>query len=287
MTISTRNSEEAPRPVRGSRLTHVVSTEDLSPQMVRIVLGGEDLEDFSPDESTDAYVKLQFPAPGASYSAPFTIEEIRAERPKAEWPRVRTYTVAGWDPDALELTIDFVCHGDDGVAGPWARTARPGDSLQLTGPGGGYSPDPAARSHLMIGDLCVVPAIEAALLRVHPGTPVRAMIEVDGPDEERKLESPGQLELSWHYGAGAEESPLLAALEDFDTEGTEAQLFVHGEAGMVREVRRRLVVERGLRRSPDLSISGYWKRRRTEEGWREDKPEWKRLVAADEGGSGV
>ena len=31
----------------------------------------------------------------------------------------------------------------------------------------------------------------------------------------------------------------------------------------------------------DTSISGYWKRRRTEEGWRAEKPEWKRQVEAD------
>ena len=35
------------------------------------------------------------------------------------------------------------------------------------------------------------------------------------------------------------------------------------------------------RAAEDLSISGYWKRRRTEEGWREDKAEWKRQVEAD------
>ena len=56
--------------------------------------------------------------------------------------------------------------------------------------------------------------------------------------------------------------------------------FVHGEASSVRELRRHLVAERGL--EPDqLSISGYWKRKRTEDGWREDKAEWNRLVAAD------
>jgi hypothetical protein len=30
-----------------------------------------------------------------------------------------------------------------------------------------------------------------------------------------------------------------------------------------------------------LSVSGYWKRRRTEHGWRDEKAEWNRLVAAD------
>jgi NADPH-dependent ferric siderophore reductase len=56
--------------------------------------------------------------------------------------------------------------------------------------------------------------------------------------------------------------------------------FVHGEASAVRNVRRHLLGERGLP-AADLSVSGYWKLRRTEEGWREDKAEWQRQVAAD------
>ena len=48
----------------------------------------------------------------------------------------------------------------------------------------------------------------------------------------------------------------------------------------MREVRRHLVVDRGVP-SEALSVSGYWKRRRTEDGWREEKAEWNRLVEAD------
>ena len=51
-------------------------------------------------------------------------------------------------------------------------------------------------------------------------------------------------------------------------------------ASAVRSVRRHLLAERGIPRAA-VSISGYWKRTRTEEGWREDKPEWNRLVEAD------
>ena len=56
--------------------------------------------------------------------------------------------------------------------------------------------------------------------------------------------------------------------------------FVHGEASAVRAVRRHLLVDREIPREA-LSVSGYWKRTRTEEGWREDKPEWNRLAEAD------
>ena len=41
-----------------------------------------------------------------------------------------------------------------------------------------------------------------------------------------------------------------------------------------------LLVDRGLAKD-QVSASGYWKLRRTEEGWREDKAEWAQLAEAD------
>ena len=55
---------------------------------------------------------------------------------------------------------------------------------------------------------------------------------------------------------------------------------MHGEASTVRDVRRHLLVDRGLPREA-ISVSGYWKLTRTEEGWREDKAEWNRLAELD------
>ena len=51
-------------------------------------------------------------------------------------------------------------------------------------------------------------------------------------------------------------------------------------ASIVRNVRKHLITERGLDPAT-MSISGYWKLKRTEEGWRDDKAEWARLVEAD------
>ena len=69
-------------------------------------------------------------------------------------------------------------------------------------------------------------------------------------------------------------------IEGLDFPEGRGQAFIHGEAGMVREVRRHLANDRGMELK-DLSATGYWKYRRTEEGWREDKPEWKRQAEQD------
>lgn len=267
------------------RVAEVLSTERLTPQLIRIVFGGPGLEGFAAGPFTDHYVKLQLPPPGAGYEPPFDLESVKAETPRELWPRVRTYSVRAWDPERTELTVDFVNHGSAGVAGPWAAAASAGDRVQLIGPGGAYSPDPEADWHLMAGDACVLPAISASLARIPPGSRVIVIAAVDGPEEEIPLATPGDLDLRWvHRDAGAElaPDPLVEAVRALGFPPGRVHGFVHGEAGAVRDLRRHLLADRGIALA-DLSVSGYWKRRRTEEGWRADKPEWNRLVAADAG----
>ena len=230
----------------------VEHVQRLTPRMIRIVFGGEDLAGFGAGEFTDHYVKLRI------------------------GERTRTYTVREWDGE--RLTIDFVVHGDTGVAGPWAAAAKPGDTLELRGPGGAYTPDPAADWHLMIGDPSVVPAISTSLARVPEGRLVHVLLQGDGPEDEQPLESPGDVRVQWLHGGGDER--LADAVRSLEWPEGAVHVFVHGEASAVRALRRHLLAERGLPRE-SVSISGYWKRKRTEEGWREDKPEWIRLVEAD------
>lgn len=269
------------------RVAVVLASERVTPQVIRMTLGGPGLEGFAAGPFSDHYVKLQLPPVGAGYEAPFDLERVKAELPRERWPRVRTYSVRSWDPAAGELTIDFVDHGDGGVAGPWAAATQPGDRLQLTGPGGAYSPDPAANWHLLVGDACVLPAIAAALDRVPAGIPAVVVAAVEGPEEEQPLATAAELDLHWvHRDAAAEldPDPLVEAVQGLEFPPGRVHAFVHGEAGMVRSLRHHLLVDRAVPLE-DTSISGYWKRRRTEEGWRADKPEWKRQVEADLSGS--
>ena len=267
------------RPRRPPRTTTVLETERLSPHLIRVVVGGDGLQGFGVGEFTDHYVKLLIPPPGAPYSAPFDVADIQERFPREQWPRTRTYTVRDWDAETQRLTIDFVHHGDSGVAGPWAATVRPGDVLHLNGPGGGYAPDPGADWHLLVGDLSVVPAIGASLARIPAGVPVHVVVEVEGPDDEVVFESPGDLHVTWLHGDGTGDTlPDAVAALEFPP-GT-VHAFVHGEAEVVRALRRHLVVERANPREA-LSASGYWKRDRDDEGWRAVKAEWNRLAEQD------
>ncbi|MGA7397110.1 MAG: siderophore-interacting protein [Solirubrobacterales bacterium] len=272
-----------PKPVRKPILTTVVSATPLTSHMIRIVVTGEGLRDFPVGQHTDHYVKLQFPPPGAPYEVPFDPAEIKADQPRGMWPRQRTYSVRAWDADSRELTIDFIHHGDTGLAGPWAARARPGDHLQLVGPGGDYTPDPEADWHLFVGDEAAIPAITVSLERIPEGVTANVFLEVEDESEVLEITSPGNLNLTWLYRNGSphdQGSLLLDAISELVFPEGRVHAFVHGEAGMVRELRKHLLLERGIEKS-DLSATGYWKYSRTEEGWREDKPEWKRQAELD------
>ena len=175
----------------------VASTEALTPSLVRVVLEGGDLAELVMPDATDAYINAAFRPASAPYDEVFDPQRLRETHPDAEQPARRRYTVRAWDADALRLTVDFVVHGDSGVAGPWAMHAQPGDVLVFTGPSGGYRPDPAADWHLMVGDESAVPAIAASLEALPSGARAVVRLVCDGPEHEIELASAADVDLVW------------------------------------------------------------------------------------------
>jgi NADPH-dependent ferric siderophore reductase len=263
----------------------VQRTEQLSPTMVRIVVTGPELSRFAANEYSDAYVKLVFLRPGVDYPRPLDLGAVREQFDASDWPQQRTYTVRAWDPAALELTVDFVVHGDEGLAGPWARSASPGDELLLQGPGGGYRPDPAADWHLLIGDESALPAIAASLERLPAGAVGHVLIEVHDADGEQKLAAPAGVAVHWVHSGAEFGVELVAAVAALTFPDGAVQAFVHGEAGVVKDLRRLLKLERGIPQD-QLSISGYWRQGADDEAWRAVKGEWNRQIEQAEASAG-
>ncbi|MGW2424921.1 siderophore-interacting protein [Streptomyces sp. NPDC001709] len=273
-------AERPGRKPRRTRTAQVVRTERLTPHMQRVVLGGEGLADFAADTCTDHYVKLLFGPDGVTYPEPFDLERIRAEFPREQWPVTRTYTVRAWNPEHRELTLDFVVHGDEGLAGPWATRVRPGETVRFMGPGGAYAPDPAADWHLLAGDESALPAIARSLEALPAGARAHAFVEVSGPEEEQKIDS--DVEVVWlHRGDRPVGEALVEAVRTLRFPEGRVQAFVHGEAGFVKELRRLLRVELAVPRE-DLSISGYWRLGHNEDGWQASKRDWNARIEAEQ-----
>lgn len=276
---------QSPATRRAPRLTEatVVGTRRVTPHMVRVTLSVRNLAALELGSSTDHYVKLLFPVPGVVYAEPFDISEIRASLPRHQWPFTRTYTVRRWNETRSELDIDFVIHGDEGLAGPWAVHARPGDTIRFLGPGGGYAPDPAAGHHLLVGDETALPAIAAALERMPEGAVGEALIEIANPDEAQHVLAPSGVAVHWLSRGGARVgAALIDAVRALDLPpGDGIHAFVHGEAGWVKDLRRHLRRERGIPRE-SLSVSGYWRLGHNEDGWQAAKRDWNAQVEAEQ-----
>jgi len=291
-------TDDAPRtPTRAAahRVT-VVSAGRLSPSMVRVTVAGPTLRLIEAPSHTDAYVKLVFA--GHDPDAPWPtlpdglvdLAAIRARCAPDHQPRLRSYTVRTFDAPRAELTFDVVVHGTTGLAGPWAAHAMPGDELLIVGPGGGYAPDPAADWHLLVGDHSALPAVATALERLAgtaPGARGHAVLEVPDADDELDLVAPVGITVHWvHRRGAAAASGLVHAVQGLAWPPGRVHAFVHGEAGVVRELRLLLRVDRRLAKD-DLSISGYWRRGATDEGWRAAKRAWTRSIEDAESAAGL
>ncbi len=259
----------------------VERVDRLAPRLVRVTFGGVGLDGFTSSGFADEYVNALFLPDGAPWEVPFDLDAARAG-PAEHRPRGRRFSVRSWDAGSRRLFIDFVVHGDVGLAGRWADHAGPGDRLQVLGPSGAYTPDPGADWHLLVGDESALPAIGAALERLDGGAVAEVIAVVDGPGHEIDLPSKAEVSLRWLYRNGVADDPdvLARAVADLGFPAGRVHAFVHGEAAEVRAVRRHLVADRGLA-AGDHSISPYWRHHHTDEQWREIKAGWLAAQAAD------
>jgi NADPH-dependent ferric siderophore reductase len=251
----------------------VLRREQLSAHMVRIVAGGPGFADYVNNDFVDRYVKIAFPQPGVEYPEPLDLWAIRDTMPREQWPYTRTYTVRWVDTAAGELAIDFVVHGDEGLAGPWAAKAAPGDSLIFTGPGGAYNPDPAADWYLLAGDEAALPAMAAVIESLPEHARGVAFIEVGTDADVQEISAPPGLELVWLQRAGVpagESGQLVEAVRNAAWPDGRVNVFAHGERGYMKGLRDVLFRERGLERS-QVSLSGYWAKGRVEDVFQAEK----------------
>ncbi|HHX83759.1 MAG TPA: siderophore-interacting protein [Actinomycetales bacterium] len=241
----------------------VARSEWLSPAMVRLVFEGDDLAALPDLAFTDHYIKITF------------------------GDATRTYTIRALDRERGEMAVDFVVHGDTGLAGPWAAAARPGDEIAFRGPGGAWAPDPDADLHLLVGDESAVPAIAAALDRLPADAAAEVFVEVEGPGAEIALPVTERTTVHWIHRAGRHPGLALAdAVQQrpWDPDGLRA--FVHGNADMIKDLRRFLFRDRGIPRG-QVSISGYWRTGLTEDDWQASKREFMAQVEAEEAAGGA
>jgi NADPH-dependent ferric siderophore reductase len=255
--------------------------EQLSPDLLRVVLTGGTLAQFEASGATDAYINAKFLSADSPVAIPFERGDLEGLDDSFR-PRPRRFTIRSWDPTDQLLAIDFVAHGDSGYAGSWAQRAKPGDRLQFDGPGGSYRPSPDVDWHLFVGDESALGAIGASLEALGPNDRALVFAVVEKEGYEVDLPSPAHVVNTWLYRENADESEAWVAdvVKAAEFPPGSFDVFVHGEAGEVRAVRRQLAADRGVDVKAE-SISPYWRRRHTDEDWRKVKRQWMAEQAVD------
>ncbi|MBQ0989240.1 siderophore-interacting protein [Micromonospora sp. H61] len=211
---------------------------------------------------------------------------------------IRTYTVRAVRPHLAEVDVDLVLHGDSGPATRWARRASVGDEIALVGPDAGFDGNhggvefrqPTGGTLLLAGDETAVPAISSICERLPLDARGTVVLEVPDAADVLPLLAPPGVEVRWlargadGYGSRLVPAVVAAAGDllapgvstaaqpvpdvDVDTEilwevpeqvaSAPLYAWLAGEAGVIRNLRRHLVAERGLDRRA-VAFMGYWR----------------------------
>jgi NADPH-dependent ferric siderophore reductase len=255
------------RKTTGLYTAMVVRTEQVSPHMVRVTFAGDDITRL-PVRGFDQWFRLFLPredgetdfgAVPAHFGIGGYIKYLTSK--SGTRPPVRSYTVREHRPAAGELDVDFVAHGDLGVAGPWAQRARVGEQVALIDQGRGFDPLDDATDFLLVGDESALPAI-TGILRDLPRTATGiAIIEIPADEDQQSLEAPIGFSIRWMSRAGTLGHPgtlALAALQaHLPTNPTTLQAYIAGEQSLAAEGRRYLVAA-GVPKDR-IVFTGYWR----------------------------
>ncbi len=228
--------------------------------MLRIVLGGDELDGFAIAAPASSVRLLLPPADGDGLVMP-TWTGNQFDLPDGNRAPIRTFTPRYVDPDRLELTLDVVLH-DHGAATDWAQAAQVGEEVAVSGPGRSEDLDPDARSHLLAGDESAIPAIGQLLEAIPHDRSVAAHVEISEPDARIELPAHPGATVTWHE-ATTDARPgdaMVAAVTAVDDLAD--AVWVAGEAAAVQRLRKHLFDERDRSRS-DVTARGYWKHGRS------------------------
>jgi NADPH-dependent ferric siderophore reductase len=251
----------------------VVGSKRVSPNVVRVTLGGEGTDLFTPmgfDQwfrmflARDDQDSLRLPT---RTSGMWYVQYLAT--PKARRPWVRNYTVRAARPDLREIDVDFVVHGDAGPASSFALSAQPGDRVGLLDQGVGYNPRVPHDWTLVVADETGLPAVAGICESLPDDARGLAIVEIPEAADAQDFRVPAGVELRWVVREGA--APVgtdphallpgalaLEAVRSADLPSGPVYAYAVGESALATGVRRHLVNDRGVPKA-NIDFVGYWR----------------------------
>lgn len=230
-------------PAATLRFLDVIAKRQLTPNMLRITMGGNGMADF-PQGAVGGYIKLRLYPNGGDKAV------------------VRTFTVRVQREGEIDVdfTLHTEAHGEHGPATEWALRCAVGERVELRSSVGQAKPLPAGHAfYLIAGDMTALPSIAVNLENLDEGAKGYAVIAIQDEADQQKLQTPLGVKVEWVISPAPAAPELLAgylrkaAPNEGDIYGWAA-----AEFESMKAMRALLRDEIGL--SPDrLYISSYWK----------------------------
>ena len=222
--------------MKSARELIVVRKTAVTPNMLRVTLGGPDIESLPTDQES-AYVKLIFMADGGRLMRTYTIRHQREH----------------------EIDIDFMLHDEAGPASSWAKQADINDTILIGGPGPKKMINTNGEHFLLIGDMTALPAISVNLATLPADAKGCAIIEVVSEQDIQPLPHPAGIELKWVVNShpGQNENALLDQVSQLPWLSETTSVWSACEFSSMKTLRA-YFRERGIRKE-HLYISSYWK----------------------------
>lgn len=243
----------SPKSAQTPRILTVKNAWYLTPNMIRVVFAGPELDGF-PEGREGGNCKLLIPNVDKSKDA--FIERLRSGKPIVK----RTYTVRKFDAGTQELSIDFVAHGDDGPASRWASHAKAGDFLGFAGPSTPKLARFNADWYLVAADPSAIPVAAVALEAMPRDAQGVAIFEVTAKEDQQEIDAPEGIDVHWlvHPDPHTPSTQQEDFIRAMDWPTGRVQTCIAGESAVIRSLRAFHSNEKQVPRE-DTYISGYWK----------------------------
>ncbi|MRH87093.1 siderophore-interacting protein [Nocardia sp. SYP-A9097] len=257
---------------REIRSARVLASKRISPNFVRVTLGGDGLAGFTA-MGFDQWFRLFLPGKDGSLKLPTSASSLgwyaqylmmgKEHRPLVRNYTVRDYRAAGFGEfgSTAEIDIDFYSHGDDSPASAWATGATPGDKVGLLDEGITYQAPDHTEWSLLVGDESAVPGI-AGILRSAPRTlEGAAYLEISHPEDRQELGEPEGVQVNWLVRTDPQAPTgvlVTDAVRRAELPAKSIYGFLAGEQKLTAGVRRHLTQDREIPKA-DITFTGYWR----------------------------
>ncbi|MBV7262742.1 siderophore-interacting protein [Photobacterium sp. WH24] len=248
---------------------------DISPNMRRVILTGEDIRHL-PADSAGQYVKLLFTSAGSTDLS--TLSE-------GQKPVLRTFTISEFDPEQGTLALDFVKHHhkdksqrkdehqhkgeitpeQGGYACHWAMHTQPGEQISLGGPNTIQGLADDSDWVLIIGDMTALPSIQLKTARLAADSQGYVVLALSSEQDLPALQLPSGVELITVVDGERSGTALAEKVTQLRWPDGKPAIWCACEFSTMRAIRQHISQQDQFDRKT-CYISSYWKHGVTEDG---------------------